>query len=376
MRLQDANIKRERLQAFFCDLVDIYSPTGKEHEAVEFTAEFLHHHQLPVELQHVSDERCNIAVVPGDPKQIKVAYMGHLDTVPAYDLEQQTTASLHNGMVQGLGTADMKSGCAALVEAFVASAQTGQLPDNAALFLVVGEEETGDGTEAILENWSFPHALIAEPTDLLPCLSHHGYLEVMTRTYGLRRHASQSGPETNATLSMLHVLHEFTAHLKQYDTSIIMNIRDLHSSESGFAVPDRCEAWIDLHMPPYVPMEKLISSVQEHLNQQFESGKASYFDLEFTTQAPGFEIDSTGVLPTLLHRLFVQHDRPWRPISFASHSDACLLHEAGCAPLMLGPGQLAQAHTRDEAVPLEQVMQASDLFLEMLRLQQSHDFTD
>jgi acetylornithine deacetylase len=279
-------------------------------------------------------------------------------------------------MVQGLGTADMKSGCAALVEAFVACAEHNCLPDDAALFLVVGEEETGDGTEAILDTWTFPHALIAEPTDLLPCLSHHGYLEVLTRTYGLRRHASQSGPETNATLSMLRVLHQFTSYLEQYYASITMNIRDLHSSESGFAVPDRCEAWMDLHMPAHVTMETLISSVQEHLNQQFESGRASSFDLEFTTQAPGFEIDSTGYLPMLLRRLFGQHERPWHPTSFASHSDACLLHDAGCAPLIIGPGQLARAHTRDETVPLEQVMQAADMFLELLHLQQTTDFTD
>lgn len=360
------SIHNTRLQTFFRDLVDIYSPTGKEHDAVAFTADYLRRHGLGVELQQVADERCNLAVLPDDPDNIKVAYMGHLDTVPAFDLEQQTSASISEGMVRGLGTADMKGGCAALIEAFVACAECGLRPENAALFLVVGEEETGDGTTAVLDRWSFPYALIAEPTDLKPCLSHHGYLEIMTRTYGLRRHASQSGPETNASLCMLRVLHLFTSYLEAHNPSVVMNIRDLSSSESGFAVPDRCEAWIDLHTPPDMPLKTFMASVQAYLQGHFQSGRASKYDLAFTTQASGFEVRPEGDLPRLLREVFRRRNQPWDPRSFASHSDACLLHEAGCEPVMFGPGQLARAHTRDECIPLHQVTRAAELFLDML----------
>ncbi len=44
-----------------------------------------------------------------------------------------------------------------------------------------------------------------------------------------------------------------------------------------------------------------------------------------------------------------------------------MLRQAGCSPIILGPGQLALAHTRDEAVSLDQVYKAARLYAELLR---------
>ena len=176
------------LRLLLQQLVDIYSPTGKEEDILEFVHEYLAKRELPVIRQAVDDNRYNLLVLPPDTDAL-VVFVGHLDTVAAYDLEEYEYRE-ENQVVYGLGTADMKSGCAALIEAFLSVWETGASGIPAALALVVGEEEDGDGAEALVREYHFPWAVIAEPTDLQVCLSHYGYVELQLLTKGKRMHAS------------------------------------------------------------------------------------------------------------------------------------------------------------------------------------------
>ena len=173
MNSRTARIQDDRLKDLFCHMVDIYSPSGKEEEIVTFLTDWLKRAGLPVTLREVTEGRHNIEVVWPDA-QPDVAFFGHIDTVPAFDIERYEFDE-REGLVYGLGTADMKGGCAALIEAFLSFVEGGSDLQHAGLFLVVGEEESGDGTSALLEGWDYPWALIAEPTNLVPCFSHYSY---------------------------------------------------------------------------------------------------------------------------------------------------------------------------------------------------------
>jgi acetylornithine deacetylase len=83
-----------------------------------------------------------------------------------------------------------------------------------------------------------------------PCMSHYGYLEIQLITRGRRMHASLA-QGANAATAMLHLLLEFIQYLDQHLGDAVYNLRDLTSSRSGFAAPDYCEAWIDLHLPAF-----------------------------------------------------------------------------------------------------------------------------
>lgn len=147
-------------------MVDIYSPSGKEEELVDFLRRYLKRQGLPVILQEVDENRHNILVIPPD-REIQVAMIGHLDTVPAYELEEYGYSE-QGDISKGLGTADMKGGCAAMVEAYLAvwKAMAARLP--VALCLLVGEEEEGDGARELIKHYHFPWAVIGEPTDMKP----------------------------------------------------------------------------------------------------------------------------------------------------------------------------------------------------------------
>lgn len=357
-------INAKRLKELFRDMVDIYSPSGKEEEITEFLAGYLHEKGLPVTLREVSDGRRNVEVVFSDTRP-DIAFIGHIDTVPAFDIEQYGFDQ-YSGTVSGLGTADMKGGCAAMIEAFIGAVESEQSLESAGLFLVVGEEETGDGTAALLEARSFPWALVAEPTNLVPCLCHYGYMEMVVRAFGMRRHASKAGQEYNAILGMLNTLLALGERFKDAHRDAILNIRGIHSSESGFAVPASCEAWVDLHITPDVDPVLFSKELSNLVKTSLKGSSVTGYEMEFPILAKGYELAQRGLLPKLLKDTYKLLNIDFKPGAFESHSDANLLWQAGCKPVILGPGQLAKAHTSDESVELAQVEKAAQIYRQLL----------
>lgn len=193
---QRAPVKPERLKSLLKDLVDIYSPSGKEEEVVEFAGAYLRERGLPVNKQQVDEDLFNLIVFPEGKDEVELCFVGHLDTVTAHDLED-FGVSEEGDTIFGLGSVDMKAGCAAMMEAFTVMAERKGAFPPVGLALVVGEEEDSSGAKTLTREYSFPWAIVGEPTNLAPCLGHYGYLEVELRTEGKRAHSSM--PELGRT---------------------------------------------------------------------------------------------------------------------------------------------------------------------------------
>src|SRR4030066_1876292 len=149
------NIKPKRLKNLLKDLVDIYSPSGKEEEIVEFAEKYLEKHGLVISKQEVDENRFNLIAFPEGKDEVDICFVGHLDTVTAHDLDD---FGFHeeDGTIFGLGTTDMKAGCAAMMEAFIALAGSKKSFPPAGFALGVGEEEDRSGAKELREEETFP----------------------------------------------------------------------------------------------------------------------------------------------------------------------------------------------------------------------------
>ena len=67
-----------------------------------------------------------------------------------------------------------------------------------------------------------------------------------------------------------------------------------------------------------------------------------------------------------LKSIFKERAWVWSPQAFKSHSDANQLWAAGIRPLLLGPGNIEDAHTPNEAVSLGQVVKAAGIYTELV----------
>ena len=354
-------IQPGRLFRLFRHMMDIYSPSGKEEELSGYLYAFFKKRRLPVSRQMLADGRYNLIVAPPGV-EIQLALIGHVDTVSAHDLEE-FGFSRSDGVISGLGAADMKGGCAAIIEACLCFWETAGPDLPVALILVVGEEENGDGAIRLLEDLHFPWCIIAEPTGLVPCFAHYGYIEMQLTSQGERRHASLAKGRNNPVEKMLKTLLALTHHMDQRSEAVY-NIRDLLTSKSGFAVPEWCQAWVDFHLPPHTPTGAFCSELEEVVCSP-SSGK-NPVEVRFHTIQDGYDLPGKGAMVEALQKIYARRELPWQPAAFPSHSDANLLWAHGIKPVLLGPGSLAKAHVPDECIDEAEVLAAAEIYYQLL----------
>lgn len=354
-------VRPQRLRRLLRRMVDIYSPSGKEEEILDFLYGYLRRQKLPVVRQPVDESRHNLVVAP-QGVDVRLALIGHVDTVPAFDLDHYGYEE-HGDQIRGLGAADMKGGCAALVEAFLGLWEKRGTALPVALALVVGEEEEGDGARRLVKDYRFPWAIVGEPTDLKPCLGHYGYLEIQLSTRGKRMHASLANQGRNAVEAMLRLLLTVTRFFEERHPEFVYNVRDLVSSRAGFAVPDRCEAWLDVHLPPSAPIGEVTLELDELVARERSADSSLDASLRFAMIHGGYEIPEKGAVMEALRTVYERHGLAIGDLqAFRSHSDANELWAAGVKPLLLGPGQLEKAHAPDESVSFREVCLAADIY--------------
>ena len=352
-----------RLRQTLIDMVDIYSPSGKEEDVQLYIESRFKGAGLEVSRQVVEEERYNLYATMGEGSP-QLVMVGHVDTVPAWNLDEYF-AEEEWGVVRGLGAADMKGGCAAMLETWLALAS---LPENdrpsVGILFVVGEEENGDGSARFLTEHQPSWVVIGEPTSMAPCLSHYGYLEVLLNTRGRRIHSSLPELGHNAVESMLRFLLLLGKEpLFDRETSpIVYSIREMSSSRAGFVVPDQCETFIDLHLPPEMAPESVQQAIRSAATKAEEMITGLNLSVAFDFSAQGYELNNLPEFQRLLDDVYAQLNLPLKFNPFRSHSDGNLFFAAGCRPLILGPGSLETAHTADEQTSLSEVEAAARIY--------------
>lgn len=353
-----------RLRRILVEMVDIYSPSGKEEDVQLYLEELLSAAGFVVRRQEVEEERYNLIVTMG-PAEPLLYLVAHVDTVPAWDLEAFGAREDGQG-IHGLGSADMKGGCAAMIAAWLAMASVlapHERP-SVGLLLVVGEEENGDGSATFLESCQPAWAVIGEPTGLTACFAHYGYMEAGFLTRGVRSHSSLPELGHNAVESMLRVLMHLGRDplFDRAKSDIVYSIREMSSSRAGFVVPDRCETWIDLHLPPAQDPQ----AIQEAIRRIAAGAELAIpgldLDLTFDFASAGYALDRNNPLAKVLAQVCPELGLELRLDAFRSHSDGNLFFAAGTKPLILGPGALETAHTSDEQVNFGEVAAAARIY--------------
>jgi acetylornithine deacetylase len=232
------------------------------------------------------------------------------------------------------------------------------------LLLVVGEEENGDGSATFLEVCRPPWVIIGEPTSLAANFAHYGYPEAGFVTRGLRSHSSLPELGHNAVESMLRVLLQLGNDplFDRAKSEIVYSIREMRSSRAGFVVPDRCETWIDLHLPPDQAPTSLQNDILRIVANLDRNIPGLNLDVSFDFASPGYNLGSDNVLAEILRDVFPRLGLLLQMDAFRSHSDGNLFYAAGVKPLVLGPGSLETAHTPEERVRFEEVLRAAQVY--------------
>lgn len=343
---------------------------GNEKPLAGFIAGRLEAEGFAVEIQEIAENRANVVARIGDSDR-KVILSGHLDVVPAGDgwSVEPFMVTEQEGRLYGRGTCDMKGGIAAMMAAAIKIKREGRLADAELVLAFVADEEiNGTGTKhfaACFEKGRDNLVVLGEPTENQIFVAHRGVVRLRIAIKGKQCHSGRPEDGINALTMMGRFLVE-VERLNQKKQGLIQQILPPPTVAATRAkggikdnvVPGTAEVVLDFRTVPGDTAEALMAETDAVLNKALEGMGVTWTIEPFIDVLPGM---------TPVHADSVQVARAaYRNVCntdagigyFTACCDMSCFTAHGFDTIIMGPGDIAQAHTLDEYVEREQLSMA------------------
>ncbi|PQP91259.1 M20 family metallopeptidase [Paenibacillus sp. AR247] len=380
----------QELLDIVCGLIRIPSenPPGREEAAARYVLQLLRDEGIEAELQWAAPQRPNVvARLKGAAEGPALLYNGHLDVVPAGEgwSEDPFAAVVRGGELIGRGAADMKSGVAAMLYAAILLHRRG-CPFAGELILLfnVDEERENVGMRHFLRSGIHADfAVIGEPTGLGICTAHKGVGRYRIRTAGVAGHAAKVLEPDNAIPKMaalISALEPLRSRLKESADPLLgyatLNVTQIKGGTAPNIVPQHCEIEVDRRVIPGETAVQVLGQLKEALNAA--AGTSSGAGLSAGTGEVTYEVDDYLFIPASTipqdHELVqalveVTGNVIGNPSSIGIFEATCeapfLSVDLGIPTVIFGPGSLDQAHVKDERVPVPQITDAAEVYMQL-----------
>lgn len=319
-------------------LVNINSVTGDERACSQFLRHYLAAAHFEVEMQRVSGDRYNVFAACGQPK---VVLSTHMDTVPPFLHAREDERYLY-----GRGACDAKGIIAAQITA--AERLIAEGASDFGLLFLVGEETGSDGARAAnLVPRGSKYLINGEPTENRLVIGTKGILWLKIEARGKMAHSAYTELGESAIEKLLDILAEVRRLPLPHDPIFgpaTMNIGLISGGRAPNVVPDKAEAEIMYRTVPEPSEGASLRSSLEHLLE----GRAK---VRFLRETPPLRMEAIEGFDT-------------RVVSFTT--DLPSLGNWG-RPLLIGPGNIHEAHTKNEKVAKADLVQAVDIYSKLVR---------
>lgn len=336
--------------------------------AEQFTALGFECEIMPCESSSGQAKANLIATLGTGPGGLVLA--GHTDTVPM-DPELWSVDPLKmtekDGRLYGLGSTDMKGFFALILEAVQDFLD--QPLQQPLIILATSDEETsmfGARKIAELGRPKARYAIIGEPTGMRPIHAHKGVMMESIRLQGRSGHSSDPSLGINAMEAMHDVISDllvFRAELQaRYRNPLFaidkptMNLGCIHGGDNPNRICGHCELEFDIRLMPGMEVEDMRSMIAERLQPLARRWQVGFEFTPLFPGAPAFLCPAESDLVKTAERL-TGHSAG----TVAFGTEAPWLQKIGMETIVLGPGDIDQAHQPDEYLALDRVQPCVDL---------------
>ena len=294
-----------------------------------------------------------------------LALFSHSDTVPGTKWDRDPWGpTVENGRLIGLGSCDMKGPSAATI---VAGSQVKASLEAPLYIIVTADEEVDYGgarqvmRESKLLKENMPvFGLVAEPTQLQPVYAHKGGSRMVVTARGKAAHTS-TGEGLSATFLMAPFFAEVAELEKLFRTDesfmnpmfdpstngFNMMIDDGGCRPSVFSSETVCT--LALRVMPEARSGDAVALVQE-------KAKRYGFDFSSSIERSFYISPDADIVQAVVRATGGQSPQT---VPFGTEAT---IYQEYLQPLILGPGNILQAHTNGESIEIRQLQNAVDVY--------------
>jgi acetylornithine deacetylase len=349
-----------------------------EIEVSEYIADFLEKLGLEVRTQEVVDGRFNlIGTLKGSGKGKNLMFNGHTDTVGIRNMSIEPLKPLvENGRLHGRGSCDMKGPIAAMIVALKTLSESKvELKGSVSLSTVVGEEFDNVGANKLVTEKQFVKLtqalIVGEPTSLQLAIKHKGFANIEVEVEGKAVHGSVPEKGVDAIEKAAKIIVEMEKLKKTFGSKKdpLLGQPKMHTStiEGGrewSVVPDRCVVRFELRtIPGYATSQALkdVENIIRELGSKDPDLKAKV--RLFLSGEPLNTSHDEPMIKGLQKAIKAVKGTQPQIIGLPFYTEAAIFAKALNVPAcIIGPGDIAQAHSADEFVRVSEVVEAARIY--------------
>jgi len=301
-------------------------------------------------------------------------FESHLDTVgtagmtvPPFEL------TARDGRLHARGACDTKGSGAAMLWTLKTYATASDRPRHAGVLFSVDEETRMTGAQSFaagpLRDFARLRGIVVgEPTGLRPVVAHNGALRWRSVTRGVAAHSADPAKGRSAIAAMLPVIAALEAKFiplarREFPLTgrAAASINFIRGGSAVNIIPDHCEILCDRRLVPGEDVAQVLAERDAAL-----AGLAVEHDEQYL--APPLPPGNSAALHAWMQPALLAAGLDASAAGAPYATNASHYAASGAPVLVLGPGDIAQAHTKDEWLDRAQLLAAVGLYGAMLRL--------
>jgi acetylornithine deacetylase len=322
-------------------LIDIESISDNEEQVGRYLYDYLAplaaRYGGSIERIEVEPRRFNLFAQWGDP--LLVTLSTHIDTVPPFIPSSEDETHIH-----GRGACDTKGIIACMIKAAEALLESGQR--NFGILLVVGEERSSAGAyHAAAHSRGSRYIVNGEPTGNHLAVGSKGALRYQVAATGKMAHSAYPELGDSAINKLIDALAEIRRIELPTDPKLgpsTLNIGLISGGRAPNVIAD------EAHAELFIRLVGDSASTKAALQRAVE-GRA---ELKFVLEIPALHLGAIDGIPTTV---------------VAYTTDIPAFRGQWGEPFLIGPGSIHVAHTLEERVPKNQLIDAIEIYQTMVK---------
>ncbi|RPA65529.1 ArgE/DapE family deacylase [Aerococcus agrisoli] len=353
------------------DVIQIQSPNGNEEIVALYYKNLLEAYGIDARIIPYSDGRANlVAEIHGQDQGKILAVSGHMDVVDAGNADlwdfPPYAAEIHDGLIYGRGTTDMKAGLTALIIAMIElKASDEPFKGTVRLLATVGEEVGMMRAEQLTQmgfTQDITGMLIAEPTKPFYHTKHKGSIQYQVIAHGRAAHSSTPDKGINAILLINEFINKTNAKMAAatklaYNDTLGATLNVFTMIAGGNQINSVPEATIlsgNARTVPEVGNDVVIGIFNEAIDSINAKGQGS---LALNILQNNQFADGANDSDLVASILAVDPDAENRGLSAATDGAIFTDVDNDFDFVIYGPGDMADAHTINEAIGVDEYLE-------------------
>ena len=351
-----------------------------EREVADYIESALRCAGIDCERQTVYEGRENVVGVVhasgGSAHGGGLMFNSHMDTVPVANMSiEPFDPVVRDGRVYGRGACDAKGPIAAMLAAVTAYAERRERPATVVFAAMADEEFAFSGAWKLVEReWPVSACVVGEPTRLALIVAHKGVARWRVKVKGRSTHGATPQLGRSAIYDGARVLLALEAHARALSSRAphrllgapSLNVGRVAGGQSVNIVPDLCEFELERRLLPGEDGRVAVRECEASVRAAVGAGAEFEFEEPYLVD-PALDTSADATVARAVRRAHLEEFGADCEVTGAHYgTDGSKLAGAGIETVVCGPGDIAQAHTQDEYVEVEQLERAVRLYSRLI----------